>query len=323
MTEIDDLRRELQELKTQVSTLSRTVGDQTDVIDNHVGIDWGASGMGQPHPTQLNFNREIHGPSKTSVDSTHDMEFPVDFDDTVQYLHQSKLTVRMFPVRSNVSTSASAGSSSPTTSSGGSSSPTSAGGGSHNHLVMQKAAFDVITTVGTPEDDVGGTLTAAEFMAHYHVVDLATPGYTMKLSGGGDHSFALAMTSAPGGDGHLYTYDSAASHTHGVTIAGHTHDVTISGHSHDLTYGIYEGAAPSAPAITIEINGVDRTSALGGPWNADFTVDITPYVRDPISGQPLRPTNEIVLGSDELIDTEMTVKSFVSCVTPFILGVQS
>jgi hypothetical protein len=60
-------------------------------------------------------------------------------------------------------------------------------------------------------------------------------------------------------------------HTHGFTWpgqsqvdGGHTHIIT-------LTYGVFEGAA--ATGVTVKINGVDRTTALGG--GAGFTTDQT------------------------------------------------
>jgi hypothetical protein len=50
---------------------------------------------------------------------------------------------------------------------------------------------------------------------------------------------------------------------------GHIHGVTLENHSHAAVYGIYEGT--TATGVTVLINGVDRTAALGG--GAGFTAD--------------------------------------------------
>ena len=50
-------------------------------------------------------------------------------------------------------------------------------------------------------------------------------------------------------------------------------------HTHTPEYGIMEDG-DNSPSITIEINSVDRTSALGGPWTADQEeIDITAYIQ--------------------------------------------
>jgi hypothetical protein len=70
---------------------------------------------------------------------------------------------------------------------------------------------------------------------------------------------------------------STPSHTH--TVADHTH--TTPAHTHGITYGIYSSGYPTAVSITID--GVDVTSALGGPWNPsvgdpnELDMDITNY----------------------------------------------
>lgn len=64
-------------------------------------------------------------------------------------------------------------------------------------------------------------------------------------------------------------------HNHGSTggrSAFHVH--TIAGSSF---LGVTEGAI--AAGVTIAIDGVDQTSALGGPWSADvIEVDVRPYL---------------------------------------------
>lgn len=62
---------------------------------------------------------------------------------------------------------------------------------------------------------------------------------------------------------------------------GAVSDTTAVGseHTHAPQFGIMEDS-DNSPSISIKIDSVDRTSALGGPWTADqFELDITPYIQ--------------------------------------------
>lgn len=52
MSEIDDLRNELQALKTQVSTVSRRLTELDSSMSDHIGLDWGETltDANSPHP---------------------------------------------------------------------------------------------------------------------------------------------------------------------------------------------------------------------------------------------------------------------------------
>jgi hypothetical protein len=85
----------------------------------------------------------------------------------------------------------------------------------------------------------------------------------------------------------------SANHTH--TVPAHTHDVTIPPHTHPMNYGVFEDSH-YPQNISIYINGVDRTLALGGPWAptdaaVEVEVDITEYLVNAVGG--LRQTHEI------------------------------
>lgn len=96
-------------------------------------------------------------------------------------------------------------------------------------------------------------------------------------------------------------HDHGMAHTHTVTIGSHTHDVTVPSHNHAITYGVFaDSVYPSN--VTILVNGVDRTAALGGPWDAgglgvtDLDLDITPYLYtgfNTASEQLLRQTHVV------------------------------
>lgn len=68
-------------------------------------------------------------------------------------------------------------------------------------------------------------------------------------------------------------------------------DANGSGHTHPLTYGVFEGA--TATSVSIKFDGVDKTSALGGPFSADVVeldvrqfISVTQNVYHTISLQP-------------------------------------
>lgn len=246
-------------------------------------------------------------------------------------------------------TSASGGSSTPTTSSGGG--QTSSSGSGHTHTVSGgTAASDGGHGHSLPDTEPSGTgasgspstaSTQAQSASHTHNETGGVTGYdnsnhTHSLNShthtGPSHSHTFGQTTGITGDhthsltgitnasesSHTHT---VANHTHTVTIGSHTHDVTLSSHNHTITmtYGIYEGPSPSTPGITITINGTDRTSALGGPWNDDVTLNVRQYLREG-SGNPYWQQNTIVLTSTELIDLEITCKSLVVAAPPFAVG---
>lgn len=85
---------------------------------------------------------------------------------------------------------------------------------------------------------------------------------------GGNHTHALYN------HGHYYT---AYGHNHSVTIPGHDHTVSIPSHTHNISYGIYEDTTPAG--VGVIINGVSRTSVLGGPFSGEQeALDIGQYL---------------------------------------------
>lgn len=139
-------------------------------------------------------------------------------------------------------------------------------------------------------------------------------GTSLARAGGGSVTF-----SASGSHTHIWTADhrhsvsipghthtvSIPSHTHGVSIPSHYHSVSVPHHTHPITYGIYTSTLPSG--VTIKINGVDRTSTLGGPFNSDQTnINISQYLS---VGQ----WNTIELGTARLgrIDTTIFIQAMM------------
>jgi hypothetical protein len=109
--------------------------------------------------------------------------------------------------------------------------------------------------------------TTSTAVAHFHGVQLKhglaadeTPGYN-RANGLFTTSDTVDHTAATLTDG-SHTHDDP--HTHNIP---HTHDVTPT-----LVDGIWEGAV--ATGVTVKVNGVDRTAALGGPGGG-FTTNQT------------------------------------------------
>ena len=247
---------------------------------------------------------------------------------------------------SQTPTSSSGGSQTPTSGSGGSQTPTSEGDISGSVTVYPVAAWPAAsgsggtgasgnsnssTSHGHSENaDVSYTQSATtgsnDVDAHTHNGPSHThtfePGYSVSMSAfGHTHGVTIAAhTHSVTVAAHDHTVTVAA-HDHTVTVAAHDHTVTIAGHTHTMTmtYGIYEGPAPSTPGITLAINGTDVTSALGGPWNAGATVDITTYLREHTL-QPLYQANTIVFGSSELLDIEFEARSLCATASPLGLA---
>jgi len=272
--------------------------------------------------------REIHGPYRESVDATHDATITVDYDDTVTYLHRAELRLVKRKVKSNVSTMAAGGgqtASATATSANSGGGTTSGAGTSHSHGI----------SAAVTSNDIG---------EHYHQIGQANPtsswtdpGYLQQMvfasSAGGALNYGIygGRNGAEGSTQTLWTSGftfhqhnitatstvSEGSHTHSVAPHTHTinaHSHTVTDHTHALTYGIYEGPAASAPQFGITINGTDRTAALGGPWDTDAVLDITPYLVD-VDGHVLRQANSVVVSSAQLCDVELTVKSWVTALS--------
>lgn len=85
---------------------------------------------------------------------------------------------------------------------------------------------------------------------------------------------------------HDHSIGASGSHDHGMA---HTHDITIPSHNHSLSYGLFEDTAYPR-TISVAINGVDVTAALGGPWRVgdnnpfEGEFEITDYLVNAIGG---------------------------------------
>ncbi len=148
------------------------------------------------------------------------------------------------------------------------------------------------------------------------VTGAAAGGGTTSSSGGGGTSGSggsttptssvetgSAVTTGPqnGVDtAHYHYYNSMESHSHTVSIPNHTHSVpahthTVPDHTHDMVYGIFDDTN-YPQTLSLWIDGVDRTTALGGPWAAtnaavEIELEISDYLANAAGG--LRQEHEI------------------------------
>lgn len=219
---------------------------------------------------------------------------------------------------SSASTTASGGgatsgaSSSSTTASGGggtsgsSSVSTTTDGGAHRHIFLDPTGYSP-----------GGEQERQFYARNYSGSQISVVVKTAQI-GGATTLYTLGQDVFHNhGMNHTHTLSShthemphthtVPSHTHGMehthSTPNHSHNIehthTIPNHTHNLTFGIYEGTA--ATGVTVTINGVDRTAALGGPFNADQSgLDIAQYL---VVGQ----WNTILLGSTQLGRIDATV----------------
>lgn len=271
--------------------------------------------------------REIHGPFVESIDASNTASFPVDFDGNVTYLHQALLQLRKRRVKSNVTAAAAGGgqtSSATATAANAGGGQTSGGGTAHSHSVSGQTAqgsglhFHVIAQAN-PTDPWSTPAYMQQMI--WNTSPTGSPSYGVYVGRNGTSPVITSLVTQQTQD-HVHTITATtsaaeSSHTHGVSPHTHTinpHSHQISDHTHALTYGIYQGPTASTPQLTVEINGSDVTTALGGPWNNDALLDITPYLVD-ATGQPLRQTNSIEIGGSQLCDVEVTVKSLVTAMS--------
>jgi hypothetical protein len=129
--------------------------------------------------------------------------------------------------------------------------------------------------------------------------------------------------------------DASQTHTHDVHIPGHSHNISaqstssgggmfltsessgahshyISPHTHELVYGIFDGT--QAQNLRIYIDGVDRTTLLGGPWNSEVELDITPFLLG-IAGNPLHGYHTIKITTTQLGAVDV-ISEWVAAVIP-------
>lgn len=226
-----------------------------------------------------------------NLDSANPLEIHIYIPNEVNIILKAILRLKFKKFRANATGSASGG--------GVSTSPTTDSRGSHRHMVFRN--------MGTIWDDYEGFNTTSD--THSHSVSTNFPSGTHNHGnpdyvGTGDHTHSISLYSdshnhtynmplktvqcaissagsfanigigVPNSYNDIYTYEASDNHYHTVSI-------NIPNHTHPINYGIFYDTTPSSVGITI--NGINRTSELGGPWNNDKdSIDIAPYM---VTGQ--------------------------------------
>jgi len=214
-----------------------------------------------------------------NVDASHPLVLSVYLPEETKSVYKAILRFKLQGFRSYSKSAASGGGST----SGSSSATTTASGGNTTPTSQTSDLWDLdsmyVPNAVSDRDD------------HNHGIPNST---TLLVSGGDTVDFVES-----GGHTHALTAD----HRHDVTIPSHTHGMSHThstpNHEHNITYGIYTDT--SATGATVIINGVDRTSVLGGPFSSDqANLSIAAYLS---AGQ----WNTIQLGSSQLGRIDATV----------------
>jgi hypothetical protein len=222
------------------------------------------------------------------------------------------LHITCHPLRSNVQVAAAGGGQTTTAS------------GEHSHSI------DAFTTQagggGVSTSDVVGNLIWARTMNNETWSD---PGRREQIvSYGSSAGVDYGMFVGRGADTPTNAQLWAQEHYHRVNLPAHSHSVSgqtttnaaphshyVADHTHALVYGIYESTLPSTKQIRVFINGVDRTAALGGPWNAnEINLDITQFLQTQFL-TPVQQNNQIELrvgAAGACFDVEVTVRSIIT-----------
>ena len=126
---------------------------------------------------------------------------------------------------------------------------------------------------------------SADVHKHVYQMPLMTEWECQGVTGPWDKIGLNVLTST---SDDLWTYEASGAHTH-----------EIDPHTHAIEYGIFTSTLPRN--ITIKINSIERTTALGGPFNADqSSLNIANFLQ---VGQ----WNTVEIGSDMLGRIDATV----------------
>jgi len=239
-------------------------------------------------------------PGAENLDSTHNYNLNLRIPAITREIKECILQFKLAAFRAYETGAASGGGGATTSASGGGSTQTS---DDEVWKISQPVVYDIMTIEGS-HDHGGETGNDSSTASHNHGI---SNGTKLLKDGGGYVTYSTF-----GGDTHNHSISSDGNHAHGIDarhshdidIPSHSHTVNIPSHSHNLVFGIYEATTPQG--VTIIINGVDRSAALGGPFNADQdNLDIKEFL---VAGN-----NIIQLGSTRLgrIDASIFIQALM------------
>lgn len=220
-----------------------------------------------------------------AIDATHTVRVPIEISNGVLYLNQARLFIKSTPFRA-LSKAVATGDI--TTSAGGASAQTSSAGGAHRHLVFTN------TNLGDYSPSLMRTYLSAR--------------------SDGTQNLAVVLGASPD-PADIYTYDAAANHTHSINIPAHTHTVPAL----QIDFGI-EDDSQYPDTMSIKVDDVDVTAALGGPWGVgaaaiDLSLDITSYLVNASGGLRQRHVVEFsCTGGQGWIETTVELRTTVQSI---------
>lgn len=142
-----------------------------------------------------------------------------------------------------------------------------------------------------------------------------TPGanfdtWNARIADSSNNNDNIFLWVASGGTTEIWTETASGTHTH-----------TIDDHTHDLTYAIHDDTV-NPNTVSIYIDGVDRTSALGGPWGGggvamDEELDITTYLVNAVGGLRQNHTVQLRCSSSQgealvMVELVETIQAIIS-----------
>ncbi|MFS0672051.1 hypothetical protein [Ornithinibacillus sp. 179-J 7C1 HS] len=250
-----------------------------------------------------------------NLDESNPLTLYVYLPDKTLSIYEANLNFRLLPFRSYSGTTESGGGKVITSASGGGTTATSSSGGGTSTSTQSGGG----TTQSTPSGgnhrhrlfvDSGSqptTLPKRRYFAYAQEqnysptvqFESSAEGSIYTFDADGNHSHNVSIPS------HSHSF-STPNHTHIVQIPNHIHNISIPAHSHDIAHGIYTSTI--ATGIGVIINGINRTSQLGGKFNtSQANLDIGNYLE-------IGKWNEIELTSDRLgrIDGNIFIMAFLS-----------
>ncbi|MEC1772818.1 hypothetical protein [Schinkia azotoformans] len=244
-----------------------------------------------------------------NVDASYPLSIFIYVPEHTSYIKDARLRFKLLPFRSYSKGTASGGATSKTTSDGGGVSTTTVSGGSVSKSTLSGGGRTVTSEVQRllPGESNDQTVGNGE---HNHGI---ANGTQLLTAGGGSVSWSSHNGHAHSTYNHGHYVEipehshsfSVPEHTHNYSVPEHSHSFSIPSHSHDQIHGIFESSVASG--VSVIINGVDRTTALGGKFNSDKSnLDITKYLL-------VNQWNEIKLTSNQLgrIDATVFVQAFI------------
>lgn len=268
------------------------------------------------------------GPYRQDVDDTYALEFDHWIPEYWLRIKRCVIRLKPGPIRSSVAVSASASGELTSNSGGGSTSGSSSasttgnGGAALLSAAASGATIEIRQTFVTEthnhrvliyrsDNDHGWT--GRVFDGHT-ISGNATEGVRIEAENAADiytedqHPLTASSSTSPIG------VASATSHTHSVTLPDHQHGMThthstpnhshtIPTHDHELTLAIAEGG--DAEGLRLYIDDVDRTTALGGPWDSEAELDIRQYLIN-ARQMPVHGAHRIKVTSTSVGSVEVT-----------------